>query len=902
VVTVHLYRPWSVEHFLAALPQTVRSIAVLDRVKEPGSTGDPLYLDVVASLWQGGGGATLTNGRPTVIGGRYGLGSKEFDPSCVKAVFDELDKEAPKDKFTVGIVDDLSGTSLELDSVFDIEPEDRVRAVFFGLGADGTVGANKNSIKIIGEETENEAQGFFVYDSKKSGAATVSHLRFGKSAIRAPYLIKQAGFVACHQLNLLEKRDVLSLAKAGATLLLNTSPYEPSAVWQQLAREVQQEILEKKLEVWAIDAQRVAEEAGLGRRINTVMQVCFFAISGVLPREEAIARIKDAIEKTYGKRGAEVVRRNFEAVDSALAHLQRLEVPDQLSERSRPAIVAASAPDFVQKVTAVMIAGKGDHLPVSAFPPDGTWPVGTAAWEKRRIAVSVPIWDPEVCIQCNQCALACPHAAIRTKVYEVEALSGAPESFRSDTYRAADLKGMGYTVQVAPEDCTGCSLCTEVCPAKDRSNPRRKAINMEPLVEHLEEERENFDFFLALPELDRRRITRWDAKSSQLLQPLFEFSGACAGCGETPYVKLLTQLYGSRLLIANATGCSSIYGGNLPTTPYAADALGRGPAWSNSLFEDNAEFGLGMRLAVDSQTDRAVALLLDLAPRLEDELVEGVLNSAGAGDESSIVTQRERVEDLRRRLKDLAAEPAAKELDSLADYLVKKSVWLVGGDGWAYDIGYGGLDHVLGSGRDVNILVLDTEVYSNTGGQQSKATPLGAAAKFAAAGKELGKKNLALEAMSYGNVYVAQIAFGAKINQTVQALHEADAFPGPSLVIAFSPCIAHGYDLAFGAEHQKLAMETGFWPIFRYDPRLAAEGKPPLNLDMPAPKRKVREYMETETRFRMVEKIDRNRYQKLLAAAQSEVERRYAVYTQLAGITVPSENDGQIEEGGRNER
>jgi len=896
LIKVRLYRPWAAEAFRQALPASVRSIAVMDRVKEAGSVGDPLYLDVVASLWQGNDLTEIGKhgfGDVLVAAGRYGLGSKEFDPACVKAVFDELAKDDPKRQFTVGIIDDVSHSSLEVDPSFDIEPSDRVRAVFFGLGADGTVGANKNSIKIIGEETDNEAQGYFVYDSKKSGASTISHLRFGKSPIHSTYLVKQASFVACHQFNLLDRLDVLALAAPGATLLLN-APYSAEAVWAHLPLEVQTAILDKGLELWSINADEVATEVGLGKRINTIMQVCFFAISGVLPRDEAIQRIKEAIEKTYGRRGREVVRRNYAAVDSALEHLHRIEPGAAGSTRHRPPIVSEQAPDFVQKVTAVMMAGKGDLLPVSAMPVDGTWPLGTSAWEKRAIAPSIPIWDPGICIQCNQCALVCPHAAIRTKVYDPGALAGRPQAFLSDTYKAGEFKGLAYTVQVAPEDCTGCQLCVEICPAKDRTNPRHKAIDMEPIGEHLQRERTNFEFFVQLPEADRTLIQRWDAKSSQVLQPLFEFSGACSGCGETPYIKLLTQLYGDRLLIANATGCSSIYGGNLPTTPYTTNAEGRGPAWSNSLFEDNAEFGLGMRLGVDSLADQAAALVRMLAPQLGDDLATGLLDGAADGSEAGLVAQRQRVRALREHLRSLSDDPAARKLDQLADYLVKKSVWLVGGDGWAYDIGYGGVDHVLSSGRDVNILVLDTEVYSNTGGQQSKATPMGAAAKFAAAGKELGKKDLGLEAMSYGTVYVAQIAFGGKINQTVQALKEADAFPGPSMVIAFSHCIAHGYDMAFGAAHQELAVETGFWPLYRYDPRRVEEGKPPLALDMRRPSRKLRDYMETETRFRMVEKIDRDRYKRLLEAAQQEVNRRYAVYEQLAGITIPLDEEKDV--------
>jgi pyruvate-ferredoxin/flavodoxin oxidoreductase len=881
ILRVRLYRPFSIADFLAALPPTVRTLGVLDRTKEPGAVGDPLYLDVVTALRESGRDSIR------VIAGRYGLSSKEFNPAMVKAVFDELAKESPKNHFTVGIVDDVTHTSLAVDLGFDLEPEDVVRAVFYGLGSDGTVGANKNSIKIIGEDADLFAQGYFVYDSKKAGAVTVSHLRFGPRPIHATYLIRRAGFVACHQFDFLAKLDVLETAVPGAVFLLN-APYGPEEVWDHLPREVQQEILEKGLRFYVIDAYKVAREAGMGGRINTIMQTCFFAISGVLPREEAIARIKEAIEKTYGKRGAEVVKRNFKVVDESVANLYEVAVPangsTRLSQRGRPPIVATAAPDFVQKVTAVMLANKGDLLPVSAFPVDGTWPTATAQWEKRNLALDIPLWDPDICIQCNQCSLVCPHAAIRAKVYEPEHLAGAPDTFRSMDYKAADFRGLKYTLQVAAEDCTGCGLCVNICPAKDKSNPRHKAIDMAPQRPLREQERENFRFFLDLPEIDRSRVQRIDAKGSQLFQPLFEFSGACAGCGETPYIKLLTQLFGDRALIANATGCSSIYGGNLPTTPYTQNADGRGPAWSNSLFEDNAEFGLGMRVAVDKHREQAEELLRLLSGGLPGNLVEGLLHPAAG--EAGIQEQRARVVELRRALSGIK-EPQAARLDSLADYLVPKSVWLVGGDGWAYDIGFGGLDHVMSLTRNVNMLVLDTEVYSNTGGQQSKATPLGASAKFAMAGKEIAKKDLGLHAMTYGHVYVARIAFGAKINQTVQALLDAEAYPGPSLVIAYSHCIAHGYDMVHGAEQQKLAVESGIWPLYRFDPRRAAEGLPPLQLDAAPPKASAKEYMRNETRFRMVEKQDPERFRRFLDEAQRQAAQRYAVYQQLAGITVP---------------
>jgi pyruvate-ferredoxin/flavodoxin oxidoreductase len=890
VVKVRLFRPFSVPDLLAALPPAVRTLAVLDRTKEPGAVADPLHLEVLAALAEAGAQGTLPGAEPPrVIGGRYGLASKEFDPAMIKAVFDEMAADRPRNHFTLGIVDDVTHTSLPFDRELDVEPDSVVRAVFFGLGADGTVGANKNSIKMIGESTDHHAQGYFVYDSKKAGAVTISHLRFGPRPIRSAYLIKQAGFVACHQFELLDRYDVVGSAAPGATLLLN-APCPPGEVWDRLPREVQEGILAKRLRVFAIDANRVAEAAGMGRHINTVMQTCFFAITGVLPAEEAIARIKDAIRKTYAGKSAEIVARNFRAVDAALEHLHEVALPDAATAtRRRPSLVPAApgaAPELVQRVTAALLAGHGDLLPVSAFPVDGTWPVGTARWEKRNLAQQIPIWDPAVCIQCNQCAFVCPHAAIRTKVYDPAELAGAPESFLAVDYRAADFAGMKYTVQVAPEDCTGCDLCVTICPAKDRSNPRHKAIDMAPQRPVRERERANFDFFLGLPEVDPARIRRLDAKGSQLLQPLIEFSGACAGCGETPYLKLLTQLFGDRLLIANATGCSSIYGGNLPTTPYTTNRDGRGPAWSNSLFEDNAEFGLGFRLAVDQHEAQARGLVQTLSGDLGDALVAGLLAADQAGH-AEIEAQRERVRELRSRLAGIA-RPEARRLESLADYLVRKSVWLVGGDGWAYDIGFGGLDHVLALGRDVNALVLDTEVYSNTGGQQSKATPLGAAAKFAVAGKETAKKDLGLLAMSYGHVYVARIAFGGKINQTVQALLEAEAYPGPSLVIAYSHCIAHGYDLSQGVRQQELAVQSGVWPLYRFDPRRIAQGEPPLQLDSAPPSIRASEYMKNEDRFRRVEKLDPERFRRLTAAAEHEAAQRYLVYQQLAGLHVPA--------------
>ncbi|MEP0843529.1 MAG: pyruvate:ferredoxin (flavodoxin) oxidoreductase, partial [Phycisphaerae bacterium] len=885
-VGVKLYRPFSIQDLIKALPASVKTIAVLDRTKEPGAPGDPLYLDVVTALREArDNGWSSFAVEPRVLAGRYGLSSKEFTPAMVKAVYDEMAKPRPKNHFTVGIVDDVTHTSLDVDEDWSIEGPEVVRALFFGLGADGTVGANKNSIKIIGEETDNYAQGYFVYDSKKSGAMTISHLRFGPEPINAPYLIRRASFVACHQFEFLEKYDVLEYAEPGATFLLN-APFSKDQVWDKLPREVQQQIIEKRLRFYTIDAVKVARDTGMGGRINTIMQTCFFAISGVLPREEAIARIKETIRKTYGKKGEEVVRRNYAAVDETLAHLHAVEYPPTVTAtKGRPPMVAEEAPDFVKRVTAVMMAGKGDLLPVSAFPVDGTWATATTQWEKRNIAVEIPIWDPAICIQCNKCSLVCPHASIRAKVYDPAALAGAPASFRSADYKAKEFRGQKYTIQVAPEDCTGCKLCVMVCPAKDKANPKHKAINMELQLPIRDRERENYRFFLDLPEVDRTAITRIDAKGSQFLRPLFEYSGACAGCGETPYVKLLTQLFGDRALIGNATGCSSIYGGNLPTTPYCVDAHGRGPAWANSLFEDNAEFGFGYRLAIDAHKEQAAVLLRGLAGVLGDNLVAALLNADQTG-EAGIKAQRERVAALKARLAAMNA-PESRRLMLLADYLVKKSVWILGGDGWAYDIGYGGLDHVLSMQRDVNVLVLDTEVYSNTGGQASKATPLGAAAKFAAAGKGTQKKDLGLMAMSYGHVYVASVAFGAKDNHTVQAFLEADAYPGPSLIIAYSHCIAHGYDLAFGCEQQKLAVDSGMWPLYRYDPRRLPAGEPPLSLDAAPGKSHVADYMRNETRFRMVEKIDPERFRKLAGEAAVAAARRVALYDHMAKLRMP---------------
>ncbi len=886
LLRVRLMRPFSVDAFVAALPASVRSLAVLDRTKEPGAVAEPIHLEVLAALSMARDRGQLSE-LPRVVGGRYGLSSKEFNPACLRAVFDNLAAEPPRDRFTVGIVDDVTHTSLPVDPTPDAEAPGRTRAVFYGLGSDGTVSANKNTIKILGRETDLQVQGYFVYDSKKAGAVTISHLRFGPEPIRSQYLVAEADFVACHQFDFLDRFDVLGCAAPGAKILL-TSAYPAERVWEHLPLEVQEQILEKELQLHVIDAYGIAREVGLAGRINTIMQTAFFALADILPLDEAIGHIKEAIQKTYGKRGAALIERNFLAVDRATTGLAQVEIPHAVTtERRRPPLVPAEAPDLVQRLTSVMMAGRGDSLPVSAFPVDGTWPTATTQWEKRNIAKEIPVWDAYVCIQCNQCALVCPHAAIRPKVYERTALpADVPSEFLYTDYRAPDLQGLLYTLQVAPEDCTGCRLCVEVCPAKDRTNPRHKAIEMAPQPPIRERERRNYEIFLDLPEIDRSRITHIDAKGSQFFQPLFEYSGACAGCGETPYIKLLTQLFGDRLLIANATGCSSIYGGNLPTTPYTVNDDGRGPAWSNSLFEDNAEFGLGFRLAVESNKRIAKRLVSELADHLPAEMVSA-LNGGSQGDrdtDEEIAERRRQVDQLRQLLTGID-DPRGRWLESVVDYLVDKSVWLLGGDGWAYDIGYGGLDHVLSLDRDINVLVLDTEVYSNTGGQQSKATPLGAAAKFAAAGKSISKKDLGLEAMSYGHVYVASIAFGANMNHTVKVLREAESYPGPSLIIAYSPCIAHGYDLAYNAAQQKRLVSAGRWPLYRYDPRRGALGEPPLKLDSRAPNGKLRAALEHETRFRMVEKIDRERYKLLLGQAEREVASRYQVYRQLAGVT-----------------
>jgi len=885
VIKVHLFRPFSVKHFLKAVPPTVKMLAVLDRCKEPGSAGEPLYQDIVTAISEG----SATDPKPRMIGGRYGLSSKEFTPAMVKGVFDEMLQAAPKNHFAVGINDDVTQNSIDYDPEFDIELPETVRCVFWGLGADGTVGANKNSIKIIGEETDNFAQGYFVYDSKKSGTVTVSHLRFGPKPIKAPYLINKAGFVACHQFSFLERLDVLKYASPGAVFLLN-SIYGPDEVWDQLPRETQQSIIDKKLRFFVIDAYEVANKTGMGGRINTIMQTCFFAISNVLPRDQAIAEIKHAIEKTYGKRGEVVVQRNFEAVDHTLANLTEVKVPEKASSSlTRRQPVPAEAPEFVKNVLGRMIAGEGDSLPVSAMPVDGTFPTGTTQWEKRNITLEIPVWEPDLCIQCGKCCFVCPHAVIREKVYAPAHLAGAPESWLNMDARWKEFPDMKYTLAVSPDDCTGCSLCVEVCPAKDKSQVGRKAINMAPQPPIREQQNTNWDYFLSLPEVDRTQMSLKSVKNSQLLQPLFEFSGACAGCGETPYLKLLSQLLGDRIVIANATGCSSIYGGNLPTTPWAKNAEGRGPAWSNSLFEDNAEFGLGMRLSLDKHGEYARDLLGRLSNVIGESLVDELLQ-ADQTSEAGIASQRERVALLKQRLGGLD-DPQARDLLSLADVLVRKSVWIIGGDGWAYDIGYGGLDHVLASGRNVNVLVLDTEVYSNTGGQASKSTPRAAVAKFAAQGKGMPKKDLGMIAMAYGYVYVARIAMGASDQQTLNAFTEADAYDGPSLIIAYSHCIAHGYDLKKGLDQQKLAVASGIWPLYRFNPASIAQGQNPLTIDSKEPSVPVSQYAYNETRYRMLLQSDEQRAEALMKLAQKDVRGRWDLYRQMAAMHYEGDNN-----------
>jgi len=881
VLKVRLYRPFDSKRFVESLPRTVKSIAILDRTKEPGASGEPLFQDCITALHEG-----LTNGwgqikaMPRIVGGRYGLSSKEFTPTMVKAVFDNLASSHPKNHFTVGINDDVTHSSLDYDANFSTESDKVIRALFYGLGADGTVGANKNSIKIIGEGTENYAQGYFVYDSKKSGSMTVSHLRFGPEPIRSTYLITRANFVACHQPMFLEGRDLAKELMTGGTFLLNT-PYSKEKIWSKLPAQLQKSLVEKKAKLFVINASKVARDSGMGGRINTIMQVCFFALSGVLPREQAIEAIKKSIKKTYGKKGEEVVAKNLQAVDNTLAHLEEVVVPDKFDETATVTVTELNgAPDFVRNVLGRIMVGEGDELPVSAFPADGTFPTGTTKFEKRNLALEIPVWDESICIQCLKCVAICPHAAIRGKVYDT-AINDAPATFKKTDARVPDFKGLKFSLQVAPEDCTGCTLCVDICPVKNKTDAKLRAINMRPQEALRSQERDNWNYFLKLPEAGRDKIKFGQLRQQQLLQPLFEFSGACTGCGETPYVKMLTQLFGDRLLVANATGCSSIYGGNLPTTPFCKNNDGRGPAWCNSLFEDNAEFGLGFRVSVDKQKEFASELLKELAPQLGDNLADAII-AAQQNDESDIFDQRSRVAELKNKLRKLDS-PKAKVLIGLADKLVKKSVWIVGGDGWAYDIGYGGLDHVLASGRNVNVLVLDTEVYSNTGGQMSKSTPRGAVAKFAAGGKPSGKKDLGLIAMTYGNIYVACVAMGAKDEHTLKAFLEAESYHGPSLIIAYSHCIAHGIDMGAGLRQQKLAVDTGQWLLYRYDPRRAERGENPLQLDSPAGKTKVEEFLKSENRFKMHLKGDDDEAKRFFDQTQADVDHRRKFYEFLAG-------------------
>ncbi len=902
ILKVRLFRPFSIDGFIDSLPKSVKSLAILDRTKEPGGAGEPLYQDVLTAIAERIDAGTLPFAQPKVVGGRYGLSSKEFTPAMIKGIYDELSKPNPKNHFTIGINDDVTHTSLDYDPEYSTADPKTVRALFYGLGADGTVGANKNSVKIIAEETNNYAQGYFVYDSKKSGSTTVSHLRFGPDPIRSTYLISKANFIACHQFNFLEKLDVLKYAEPGATFLLN-SPFGPDAIWNELPAPLQRTLIDRKLKFYIIDAYEVAKATGMGTRINTVMQTCFFAISGVLPREEAIAEIKKSIVKTYGKRGEAVVQKNFAAVDQTLAHLQEVTVPAAVTSTVgfKPPVPDA-APDFVRNVLGVIFAGEGDSLPVSAMPIDGTFPTATAQWEKRNIALEIPVWDEKLCIQCGKCVLVCPHATIRAKVVDRAALEGAPATFKTAEARWKDYKDMAYSLQVAPEDCTGCSLCIQACPVKDKTNPKHRAINMEAQMPLREAEAANWGFFLSLPEFDRNKLSTTQVKDLQLFQPLFEFSGACSGCGETPYVKLLTQLFGDRTLIANATGCSSIYGANLPTTPYATNNAGRGPTWSNSLFEDNAEFGLGMRLAVDHQTAYARELVQRFASKIGDNLAQEILG-ADQSTEAGIFAVREKIEVLKAKVNELLAGGAngssAPLLDLLAvsDNLARKSVWILGGDGWAYDIGYGGLDHVLASGKNVNILVLDTEVYSNTGGQCSKSTPRGAVAKFAAGGKPSAKKDLAMMAVAYGNAYVARIAMGSSDMQTLKAFVEAEKWDGPSIIIAYSHCIAHGYDMQFGLEQQKLAVQSGHWPMFRYNPALTAEGKNPFVLDCKAPSLPLDKYIYNETRYTMLVHSRPEDARRLLAEAQADVMNRWRLYEQMAAAPGVGPADKAVEGG-----
>ncbi len=883
MVIVRLFRPFDVSAFINTLPSSVKHIAVLDRTKEPGAVGEPLYQDVVTAVMESWADRPGTNGSlPKIIAGRYGLSSKEFTPAMVKAVFDEMLADAPKRRFTVGIIDDVTNLSIRWDPEAFSESADVNCSIFYGLGSDGTVGANKNTVKIIGENTDLFAQGYFVYDSKKAGAMTVSHLRFSPRPINSTYLIERASFVACHQPVFLERMDVLEKAEKGATFLLN-SPYGPDEVWDHLPIELQQSIIEKQLKFYVIDALTVAREAGMGGRINTVMQTCFFALANVLPRDEAIGHIKEAIQKTYGKRGESIVQRNYAAVDASLANMHEVKVPTEAnSQLRRLPPVTGSITDFVERVTSTIVAGKGDLLPVSAMPIDGTFPTATAQYEKRSIAVEIPIWDADICIQCGLCALVCPHAAIRAKAYPEAGFDGAPEAFVSRKYTGKDLPDHLFTIQVAPDDCTGCGVCVDVCPAKSKTEVKHKAINMEHKLDHLERERKNYDFFLSIPELDRSQVNQQSVKGSQLLLPLFEYSLACAGCGETPYIKLMSQLFGDRVVAANATGCSSIYGGNLPTTPYSVTAEGRGPAWCNSLFEDNAEFGLGYRLALDMRKHFAETLLKSMSGQIGDDLVGELLN-ATQDTEEEIFAQRRRIDALMKRLESMSG-PEVVRLRAVADALARKSVWIIGGDGWAYDIGFGGLDHVFSTGRDVNILVLDTGVYSNTGGQASKATPRGAVAKFAAAGKAVNKKDLGMIAASYGIVYVGQVAMGANPAQTVKVFREAESWRGPSLILAYSHCIAHGIEMSTAMTHQKDIVRSGFWPLYRFDPRLARDGGRPFQLDSRKPTIPFRELAAKEARFAMLLRSSPERADQLFKLAQQDIDDLWHYYEQLAGV------------------
>ena len=885
LMKVHLYRPFPEKSFIKALPKSVKVVNVLDRTKESGSIGEPLYLDVVATLTQAFANGEIAS-MPRVFGGRYGLSSKEFTPGMVRAVYDNGASMKPINGFSVGINDDVNNTSLPYSDDIDTEGKDVVRAVFYGLGADGTVGANKNSIKIIAEDAGKYGQGYFVYDSRKSGSMTTSHLRFSDHPIKAAYLINKADFVACHQFPFMAKVDILKIAKPGATFLLN-APYEAGEVWNHLPIEVQEEIIAKKLNFYTINAVEVARATGMGQRINTIMQACFFAISNILPKDEAIEQIKNAIKKTYSKKGDAIVQKNFAAVDASLAHLHKVEYPAEVTSTFHRLLpVPSDAPEFVKKVTGEIIADRGDQLPVSAFADvaDGTWPTGTTKYEKRCIATEIPVWDPETCIQCGKCSLVCPHGVIRLKVASAEELKNAPASLKSADYKGKEFAGKKFIWQLSPEDCTGCGICTSACPAKNKANPELKAINMDHIENHLEAEKANWKFFETLPYVKRTEVAKNLPKTTQMIQPLFEFSGACAGCGETPYIKLLTQLFGDRMVVANATGCSSIYSGNLPTTPYAKDDKGHGPAWSNSLFEDNAEFGLGMRFSIDQQTGFAKQLLDGLKDKVGADLIEKLLNNPQKSD-VEIDEQRDLVKQLREKLASINT-PEAKHLDKLADYLIKKSVWILGGDGWAYDIGFGGLDHAIASGKNINILVMDTGVYSNTGGQQSKATPMGASAKFATAGKSLPKKDLGMIAMSYGNVYVAQVSIGANDTQVIKAMNEAEAYDGPSIIIAYSHCIAQGFNLIDGLAHQKAAVESGSWPLYRYNPENIHEGKAPLTLDSKAPTKPLADYMANETRFQIVNKQNPERYEHLLNKAQENVNEKRSLLEHMAEFKV----------------